>query len=142
MRLAVDASTLVAELLRERGRRLVAHPDLELAVAAEAWSEAQHELHKRLTLMVERGHLDALLAARVLEGALRTVAARVTLSPPELYADRLAEARQRVPRDLLDAPTVALALAQERGIWTADRDFFGCGVPVWTTGVLEAVLAR
>jgi hypothetical protein len=19
------------------------------------------------------------------------------------------------------------------GIWTADRDFFGCGLPVWTT---------
>jgi len=36
VRLAVDASTLVAEVLRARGRRLIADRRLELSIAAEA----------------------------------------------------------------------------------------------------------
>jgi hypothetical protein len=39
-------------------------------------------------------------------------------------------------------PRVALALALECGIWTADRDFFGCGVAVWTTDTLAQYLTR
>ncbi len=38
------------------------------------------------------------------------------------------------------APTVALALALDCGIWTNDRDFFGCGLPVWVTETLRAHL--
>jgi hypothetical protein len=59
MRLAVDASTLIAEVLRVRGRKLIAHPALELVVAADAWNETEHELRKRVALLVERGHLEA-----------------------------------------------------------------------------------
>lgn len=44
--------------------------------------------------------------------------------------------KRRIPRDPNDAPTVALALALDCGIWTNDNDFFGCGVPVWTTETL------
>jgi len=64
------------------------------------------------------------------------IAARVTVVPPEVYAARLDAARRRIPRDPQDTPTVALALALDCGIWTADRDFFGCGLPVWTTETL------
>jgi predicted nucleic acid-binding protein len=31
---------------------------------------------------------------------------------------------------------VALALTLDCGIWTADQDFFGCGLPVSTTETL------
>jgi hypothetical protein len=34
-----------------------------------------------------------------------------------------------------------LALALDCGIWTADNDFFGCGVAIWATDVLLARLA-
>ena len=136
MRLAVDASTLIAEVLRVRGRKLIAHPALELVVAADAWNETEHELRKRVALLVERGHLEAIPATLLLDEALTTTAARVTLVSVDVYADRLEEARRRIPRDPRDAPTVALALTLECGIWTGDHDFFGCGVPVWVTETL------
>jgi predicted nucleic acid-binding protein len=44
MRLVVDANIFVAELIRQRGRALISHNDLELFVAEAAWDEAQHEL--------------------------------------------------------------------------------------------------
>jgi predicted nucleic acid-binding protein len=39
-------------------------------------------------------------------------------------------------RDPGDAPTLALALTLDCGIWTSDHDFFGCGMPVWSTETL------
>jgi predicted nucleic acid-binding protein len=133
MRLAVDASTLVAESLRVRGRRLLAHPILDLIVAAEAWDETQHEIQQRVEVLIDRRALEPSLATTLRDQALDAVAACVSMVPISVYADRVDEARQRIPRDARDAPTVALALAMDCGIWTADRDFFGCGLPVWTT---------
>jgi predicted nucleic acid-binding protein len=137
MRLVVDASTLVAEVLRARGRRLLAHPALDLIVAADAWGETEHEFRKRVTLLTARGHLDSTAASQLLEEALTAVASRTTIVPAAVYATYMEEARRRVPRDARDAPTVALALALDCGIWTQDQDFFGCGLPVWTTDTLQ-----
>jgi hypothetical protein len=39
-----DASVLVAELLRRRGRELLAHPELRCVVAEEQWAETAYEL--------------------------------------------------------------------------------------------------
>lgn len=56
--------------------------------------------------------------------------------PEETYGhERLRELR-RVPRDERNWPTVALALALEVSIWTADTDFLSCGVLTWTTETL------
>ena len=55
-------------------------------------------------------------------------------------SDRLEEARRRIPSDPRDAPTVAVGLTLDCGIWTGDRDFFGCGLPVWTTETLQLYL--
>lgn len=142
MRLAVDASVLVAEALRFRGRKLLAHPDLDLVIAEEPWDEATHELLRRVELLIARGKLEEVAAAEFLDAAATVVRACVTVAPSQLYADRIEEARRRVPRDPRDAPLVALALALDCGIWTADRDFFGCGLPVWTTETLLAHLAQ
>jgi predicted nucleic acid-binding protein len=136
VRLAVDASTLVGEVLRARGRALLEHPDLDLVMAAEIWGETGHELRKRAALLAQRGLLSEARATQLVEDALALIAARVTVVPPEVYAARLDAARRRIPRDPQDAPTVALALALDCGIWTADRDFFGCGLPVWATETL------
>ncbi len=141
MRLVVDASTLVAEALRARGRQLLAHPDLDLLVAEAAWSETEHELRKRVALLVKHGHLAVAPATQLLDEVLATLSERITLVPREVYSDRLAEAQRRIPRDPSDAPTVALALTLECGIWTNDRDFFGCGLPVWVTETLQSHLA-
>lgn len=140
MRLVVDASVLVAEVLRVRGRELLTHPTLDLAVPEETWGETEHELRKRVALLAERGIFPPVRATQVLEEALATVAARATLVSPDVYADRMEEARRRIPRDPHDASVVALALALNCGIWTGDRDFFGCGVAVWITETLLAHL--
>jgi predicted nucleic acid-binding protein len=140
MRLAVDASTLVAEMLRARGRELLTHPALDLALAEETWGETEHEMRKRVALLVDREIFPPMRATQILDEALATVAARVTLVSPRVYADRIEVARRRVPRDPKDAPVVALALALNCGIWTGDRDFFGCGVAVWITETLVADL--
>lgn len=136
MRLVTDASSLVAEALRARGRALLANPALDLVVAADAWQETQYELRQRAALLAERGHLTANDARELLEAALEAASTATMVVPREVYADRLEEARRRIPRDARDAPTLALALTLDCGIWTADYDFFGCGVPVWTTETL------
>jgi predicted nucleic acid-binding protein len=141
MRLVVDASTLVAEALRERGRALLAHPTLDLVIAVEALSETEHELRRRTALIAERRRLDLETATRLLDAALAVVNTRVVVFPVAAYEAQLAEARRRIPRDARDAATVALALTLDCGIWTADHDFLGCGVPTWTTGSLLIHLA-
>jgi hypothetical protein len=86
MRLVVDASTLAAEALRARGPKLLAHPLLDLFVAADAWSETEHELRKPVALLVERGHLEVAPAMQLLDEVLATLAARVSLVPRDVYA--------------------------------------------------------
>lgn len=50
------------------------------------------------------------------------------------YQERADEAKQRIKnRDIQDWPVVATALILNCAIWTEDQDFFGSGIPVWTT---------
>jgi predicted nucleic acid-binding protein len=137
MRLVVDASTLVSTSLRVRGRRLLSHPFLDLVVATEMWSETTHELEKRLVILVRRGHVVLEEGQSLLERAESLIPTRLVIAPQHVYQDRLEEALLRIPRDPGDAPTVALALILDCGIWTNDRDFFGCGLPFWATDVLQ-----
>lgn len=137
MRLVVDASTLVAESLRVRGRALLNHSELDLAMAAPTWSETRHELRKRADLIARRIHPETVSPDDLLRQILTVIEARVAFIPEDVYASRLLEARRRIPRDPEDTPVVALALALDSGIWTADRVFFGCGLPVWTSETLQ-----
>ncbi len=112
------------------------HPALDLALAEETWEETEHELRKRVALLIERGIFSRPMATQLLDEVLVTIGARVAVLPVDIYADRLDEGRQRIPRDRHDAPVIGLALALNCGIWTGDHDFFGCGVPVWNTETL------
>jgi predicted nucleic acid-binding protein len=52
-------------------------------------------------------------------------------------------ARERLRgRDEDDWPFLALALFLDCPLWTEDRDFFGCGIPLWTTDRVEIYLAQ
>ena len=62
--------------------------------------------------------------------------------PRETYALERETALRRVPRDERDWPTVALAIALDAAILTADNDFLGCGCPTWTVETLSAELKR
>lgn len=51
-----------------------------------------------------------------------------------IYQERMHEAKQRVQsRDIADWPIVATALMFNCPVWTEDQDFFGSGLPIWTT---------
>ncbi len=142
MRLVVDANIFVGELLRQRGKELIEDEDLSLVISHSASDEARYEIPKRFAAMVARVGMSR-ETADALIGDINEASRKVRIMPEEVYRDRLEEARERVPRDPDDAPTIALALGEERtGIWTMDGDFLGCGVPVWTTETLRARLSR
>jgi predicted nucleic acid-binding protein len=134
--LAADASALVAELLRVRGADLISHPKLSFHLSTHAWSEVQHELPRRIEAGQRRGRFSPAEAATALREALDLVERFIVIWPELTYEQWRVVAERRVPRDPNDWPTVALALALEAGIWTADNDFLGCGVPTWTTETL------
>jgi predicted nucleic acid-binding protein len=142
MRLVVDANIVLGELLRERGRRLIAQPTLQFFMSEDAWEETNHELPRRLGRRQRRRDLSDGEVQRWLRIIADMIDARIQPIPQAVYLDWEAEARERIPRDPNDWPTVALALALDAAIWTADADFFGCGLPVWTTDSLSAHLRR
>lgn len=52
----------------------------------------------------------------------------------EIYADMRTQAMQRIAmRDANDWPILACAMTLGWPVWTEDADFFGTGVPIWTT---------
>lgn len=58
-----------------------------------------------------------------------------------LYDDFRDAAMRRVrTRDPKDWPVVAVALLLGHPIWTEDQDFFGSGLPTWTTDRVELYL--
>lgn len=140
MRLAVDASVLVGELLRRRGRALVADPRLELYVAEATYGEARHELLNRQRLLVQHAGLAPEVAAALVKGSLETAEAALTVASDAWLEPFRQEALARVPADPDDWPTAALALALGVGVWTDDRDFFGSGLATWQTPVLQYAL--
>ena len=142
MRLVVDASVLVAEALRVRGRVLVAHPALDLFIPVDAWDETTYEVRNRTMIVARYGVPGGRQAPDLLAEATAAIAPSLTVVPTADFADRLPEAEWRIPRDSSDAPAVALALKLDCGIWTNDRDFFGCGLAVWATEVFQRFLSR
>jgi predicted nucleic acid-binding protein len=137
----VDASTLVGELLRERGRRLFASPHLDLYVPAWMWDETRHEVQRRLGIMVDRG-LSEPLAEGFWQAAMRVKERSVIEVPEETYRGLKDEALSWLPRDPRDWQVVALALSLGADILTEDEDFLGCGVATWTVETLIAQLER
>ncbi len=142
MRLAVDANILVSELLRQRGKALMAHSALRIAIAENVWDEAEHELRKRLIIMAKHSDSPEMAADTLLASTLDVVRTYITQIPEAVYDAHEAVARARIPRDPDDWHTVALALFLDADTWTSDADLLGCGIATWTTDTLLAHLAR
>jgi predicted nucleic acid-binding protein len=141
MIVVADASVLVAELMRPRGRALIRHPAMNVFVTEEQLSETRHELERRMSIIVERGHLTTDWAEQTwqdIQAHFDDNAVKV-VSRLE-YGHLEAMARRRIPRDPNDWPTVALAIALDAGILTNDYDFLGCGCPTWTVETLRGEL--
>jgi predicted nucleic acid-binding protein len=58
----------------------------------------------------------------------------LTILDEDVYSGAEMDARARFHRKAqVDWPVLAAAMATDAGIWTDDRDFFGVGVPVWSS---------
>ena len=64
----------------------------------------------------------------------RAAARLIDVLPEADYIGREKVARARLgPRGQPDWPVLASAIEYDDAIWSNDRDFFGVGVPLWTT---------
>jgi predicted nucleic acid-binding protein len=137
MIVVADASVLVGELLRKRGRELLLRPELQVLVAEDQWSETTHELSRRLGIMESGGRLSPDNRQALEEAVQGLIEAKaIDVVSRSMYGPFEATARRRMPRDPQDWPTVALALLFDAGILTGDNDFLGCGCPTWTVETL------
>jgi predicted nucleic acid-binding protein len=142
MRLVVDTSVLVGELLRASGRVRLGDEHLELFLPEQMWGETRVELPRRIAAFIRRRGLEPSLGDELAEACLTAVEANVSILDEAIYAALEAEARARSLRDPRDWPVVASALALGAGIWTNDNDFLGTGVATWTTDTLQRWLER
>jgi predicted nucleic acid-binding protein len=136
MKLIVDANILVGELLRKRGRALFHRLDLTLHASERVINEAQYELNRRVTKMVNQQRFAKIDGQTLLNATQQVISAKVTIITTTNCLHLESEARKRIPRDPDDWETVAIALLLEAAIWTQDCDFLGCGCPTWTTETL------
>lgn len=142
MRLVVDTSVLVGELLREAGRDRMADARLQLYLPERMMAEAQHEAPLRVAALARKRGIPQPDADDLVRLCLAAVEANVTVIDEAVYAAREDEARSRSLRDPDDWPVVACALALSADIWTVDSDLLGTGVPTWTTQSLHVWLQR
>jgi predicted nucleic acid-binding protein len=142
MRLVVDTSVLVGELLRASGRARLGDDRLELFLPEQMWGETRVELPRRITAFIRRRGLDRGLGAELTEACLAAVDANIVVFDAAIYAALEDEARARSLRDPDDWPVVASALALAADVWTNDNDFLGTGVATWTTDTLQRWLER
>ena len=68
------------------------------------------------------------------EEEVRHVTSAMELYLAPTYRNREAAAKARIHyKNTKDWPILAAAIEHDGAIWTDDRDFFGTGVPTWTT---------
>jgi predicted nucleic acid-binding protein len=137
-RIVLDANILVRAVLGTRVKSIIAdHAKRAEFFAPEvAYAEAEHHLPEILAKHDRANQIDDALAYL---GRLRTVVLPV---PEEVYESVRPAALSRIEsRDPDDWPILAAALVIECPIWTEDQDFFGAGLPTWTTDRVELYLS-
>ncbi len=142
MRLVVDTSVIVGELLRRSGRERLGDDRLELFLPERMAGEVGVELPRRIRAFVRRRGIEPSVGDELAAACQQAVAANLTVIDEAVYASVEDEARSRSLRDPADWPVVATALVLSCGIWTNDNDFLGTGVATWTTMTLTRWLDR
>lgn len=126
--IVLDANILVRAVLGKRVRDLIFTN--AAAVKFFAPDVAYADARKYLPGLLEKRGLSSSVAVDVLD-ALEHIVQPLDL---ELYAGMQEQARQRIAvRDADDWPVLACAMVIGCPVWTEDADFFGTGVPIWTT---------
>lgn len=136
-RLVLDANILIRAVLGRRVKRVITAyiVDAEFFVPEDAYYDAERYLPKLLTEHARAEEVETALAYLT---QLREVLALV---PESVYLNKKADALARIGmRDPTDWPILATAIVFNCPIWTEDKDFFGTGVPTWTTDRVEIYL--
>lgn len=134
--LVLDANILIRLVLGTRVRELVlTHIEV---VSFFAPAVCFHDAEKYLPNLLARRDVDPDPALEVLDRFQRLIRP----VPEEVYLPAQVEALARIEqRDVQDWPVLATALVLDLPIWTEDQDFFGTGVPTWTTDRVELYLS-
>lgn len=136
--IVLDANILIRLVLGHRVRALVLdHVDqVEFFAPAVCFDDAR----KYLPEILDRRGLEADVIQDSLE-VLDGFAGVVRPLDESVYNSARADALARIAsRDAADWPILAAALALGCPVWTEDQDFFGTGVPTWTTDRVELYL--
>ncbi len=126
--IVLDANILIRAVLGKRVRELI----LENAATVKFFAPdvAYADARKYLPALLEKRGVQSSMALKVLD-SLESIVQPIDL---ELYAGMQPQAFQRIAvRDADDWPVLACAMTLGCPVWTEDADFFGTGVPTWTT---------
>ena len=126
--IVLDANILIRAELGRRVRELIF--DNAVMVKFFAPDVAYVDARKYLPALLNKRGVDgtaAMLVLDRLEGVVQPI-------DVELYEGMQQQALQRIAvRDADDWPVLACAMTLSCPIWTEDADFFGTGVPTWTS---------
>ena len=142
MLLVVDASVLVGDLLRVKGRQRLSDHRLDLFLPEHTLAEVHVELPRRIGAFATSVGLSTAERDALVVVCLDAVDNNLAIVVADVYSPFEDEALARSQRDPSDWPAVACALALDAGVWTNDNDFLGTGVPTWTTQTLQTWLDR
>ncbi|MDX2347000.1 MAG: PIN domain-containing protein [Legionella sp.] len=126
--LALDANILIRAVLGNKVRDLIVkHAEtVNFFVPDVCVLDAE----KYLPLIFEKRNLSVEPALSLLS----KLQCLFKIVDKTIYEKHAKEAYERIKsRDINDWPIVATALALNSAIWTEDQDFFGSGIPTWTT---------
>jgi predicted nucleic acid-binding protein len=126
--IVLDANILIRAVLGKRVRELIFDNDETIKFFAP--DVAYADARKYLPALLKKRGVDASAAMLVLdrlEGVVQPI-------DVELYEGMQQQALQRIAvRDADDWPVLACAMTLGCPVWTEDADFFGTGVPTWTS---------
>lgn len=126
--IVLDANILVRAVLGTRVREIILASTV--AVKFFAPDVAYADARKYLPSILAKRGVDGSAALAVLD-QLEPVVQPID---HELYAGMQQQALARIAaRDADDWPVLACAMVIGCPVWTEDTDFFGTGVPIWTT---------
>jgi len=134
-RIVLDANIVIRSVLGSRVPELIGRyaATVSFLVPVGVMDEAV----RNIAVVAGKRGVDA----TVLFEAVNRLRPVVEIVPVEVTDPYKPAAMARVGgRDPMDWPIVAAALALSCPVWTEDQDFFGAGVPTWTTSNVEIYL--
>jgi predicted nucleic acid-binding protein len=137
--IVLDANILIRAVLGVKVLALIADHAASVNFLAPDTAFQEVQEHLPAILSARGASAGDLAAAR---RALDALASVVTAVSSESYEPSRAAALARIGRrDPYDWSVLACALQLGCPIWTEDRDFFGVGVPIWTTATVSLYLS-